>query len=354
MYTAQDISIYVPFYNAGRTIERCIESLLAQTIKPKRLFVIDDGSLEKLPEGIAVEVISHGINKGLAAGRNTALNNCETALIASVDADVIAQPQWLEVLLNTLNDSAAAGVAGRMDEYYQENTGDRWRAVHMAQHWGDEKQENPRFLFGANTLMNVEALRKVGGFDTSCRTNNEDRTVCDALVEHGAKLIYQPKARCLHLRQDETHTILSAYWGWHHAKGVKEGDFDSYKGLLSRIKRVNFGIGEYRAEMDSLAGRSEFIPLDYLLPLVFCCRDLDLYCRRQKIDRFDVSELTSLFVPEGTPIANFIPHSGHRSLKEEFTEYLSEFEQHFETFLRNEYVTGLDLRAWFCDNLINT
>ena len=184
MYTAQDISLFVPFYNAARTIVPCIEALLGQTVKAARLFVIDDGSTQPLPSQLAVEVISHGVNKGLAAGRNTALQACDSSLIASVDADVVADPQWLETLLETLNDSGASGVAGRMDEHYQRNVGDRWRAVLMAQHWGDEKLDNPRFLFGANTLMRVGKLRAVGGFDESCRTNNEDRTVCDAL-SHG-------------------------------------------------------------------------------------------------------------------------------------------------------------------------
>ena len=39
-----DISIYVPVYNGEKTIERCIYSILNQSLKPKNILVVNDYS----------------------------------------------------------------------------------------------------------------------------------------------------------------------------------------------------------------------------------------------------------------------------------------------------------------------
>ena len=41
------ISIIVPVYNAERTVERCIKSLINQTYKDLEILLIDDGSKDK-------------------------------------------------------------------------------------------------------------------------------------------------------------------------------------------------------------------------------------------------------------------------------------------------------------------
>ena len=219
MYNSKQITLYVPCYNANSTIEQCLNSLLEQSIPVHSLFLVNDGSTEKLPV-TSVPIINHPENLGLAAARNTALKACETSLIASVDSDVVVAKDWLEKLLDRMNSGDVVGVAGRMDEYYKKDIGDRWRARHMAQHWGEDALINPSFLFGANTLMKTEVLKSVGGFDTRCRTNNEDRTMCKNIYEKGGALAYEPSAKCFHLRRDTATTILTSYWGWHHAKGL--------------------------------------------------------------------------------------------------------------------------------------
>ena len=39
-----DISIYVPVYNGEKTIEKCVNSILNQTLKPKNILIINDCS----------------------------------------------------------------------------------------------------------------------------------------------------------------------------------------------------------------------------------------------------------------------------------------------------------------------
>ena len=39
-----NISIYVPVYNGEKTIERCINSVLDQSIKPSNILILNDSS----------------------------------------------------------------------------------------------------------------------------------------------------------------------------------------------------------------------------------------------------------------------------------------------------------------------
>ena len=353
MFSPSDITVYVPYFNAARTIARCSDSLKNQSITPFEIIIINDGSEEPLPSSVKIRVINHSGNKGLSAARNTALNACQTRLIASIDADVVAEKDWLENLLKALNETGAAGVGGRMNEHYQNNLGDRWRAVHMAQNWGGKSVKNPRFLFGANTLFKVKDLKNAGGYNENLRTNNEDRTISDSLYKIGKSLFYEASAGCSHLRQDKTETILSAYWGWHHAKGMLEGDFDTVEGILGRIGRVNFGIGNYRYNLDEENKRKDFQLLDLLIPYVFCCRDIILFCKKTDSVLPNLAELAACMGLEGTDfLQSFIPPLNcETSSNSWFDKYLDIYRSQLKEFMTVEKLKALDFEGWLSENI---
>ena len=282
MFSANDITLYVPCYNADATLHMVVDAIYGQSVTPADILLVDDGS--SMPVTLSsVRVIRHESNRGLAATRNTALNACTTSLIASLDADVVPDEKWLENLLTCMNQGGYTGVGGCLDERFQDTPGDRWRAVHMAQHWGEQCVENPRFLFGSNTLFFTEAVRAAGAYDEIYRTNNEDRTLCDRLYKQGLSLCYEPQAHCEHLRRDTCASVLKGFWQWHHAAGLERGDYDSIDGLMRRISDVAFGIFDYRFFNDKHAGNEELLVLDAAIPWVFCCLDLMLYTHRHNL-----------------------------------------------------------------------
>ncbi|MCA1808037.1 MAG: glycosyltransferase family 2 protein [Kiritimatiellia bacterium] len=282
MFKPRDVTLYVPCYNAGGTITKLLQAVADQTVTPKEVVLIDDGSDPPLHLP-GWRVVRHAANYGLAAARNTALSLCRTPLLAALDADVAPAPDWLEILLTALNRSGAAGVGGRLDEHFKVTLGDRWRIAHMTQHWGDRSLRNPRFLYGANTLLRAQVLRDAGGYDPALRTNNEDRVMSETLYAHGASLVYVPGARCRHLRRDDCRTILPGYWRWHYASGLQLGDFDRPAGMVGRISLVNFGISRYRAYLDRREQRPSLLGLDTALPWVFCAMDLWFYAQRHRV-----------------------------------------------------------------------
>lgn len=111
-----EISIVVPVYNVELYLERCIESILAQTFINFKLILVNDGSPDKCPEicdsyrmkDHRVEVI-HRKNGGLSAARNSGIdwvfNNNPTEWITFIDSDDWVHPQYLELLLTAAKSS---------------------------------------------------------------------------------------------------------------------------------------------------------------------------------------------------------------------------------------------------------
>ena len=212
------VTVYIPAYNVAEFLPQAIESLLSQSHAPDEILVIDDGSRDSSAEIAArypqVTLIRYEQNRGLAAARNTAFRSARNELVASLDADCVADPGWLAALAPNLDNPEIAGVGGRLIEGIQLTVADRWRAAHMPQEWGPEPIANPKFLFGCNNIFRKSAVLAAGGYDEAMRTNGEDADLCRKLYEKGWKLFYDPKATAAHLRHDSVGSVLNAYWRW--------------------------------------------------------------------------------------------------------------------------------------------
>ena len=215
-----NVSLYIPCYNAGKYIERCIQSVLAQSYPIQTILVVDDGSTDSTQAIVArfpqVKLIQHSENRGLAAARNTAWQNLVSEYIANLDADCVAESNWLENLMSNIEnaDSKLAGVGGKLVELNQKGVANRWRITHMSQHWGDERIRNPKWVYGSNSVYLRSALVAVNGYRENYRTNYEDLDLSRRLYEKGSTLFYDPAAKVNHLRNDSIQSILYTRWRW--------------------------------------------------------------------------------------------------------------------------------------------
>jgi len=283
----EKITVYIPAYNVAEFLAPCIEGLLAQSLPPDEILVIDDGSRDASAEIAAkyarVTLIRHEGNKGLAAARNTAMRAARNEMVASLDADCIPAPDWLSRLAASLHDSSVVGAGGKLIEGIQKSLADRWRAVHMAQHWGNEGIRNPRFLFGCNNLFRKSAVLAIGAYNESMRTNGEDVDLCQRLREKGWNLSYVPSARVTHLRHDTARSILEAKWRWWrfgvnaYAGGVR---LRSVVGHAIHVHfRYNF-LEPFLADLQ--ARRFNLAAFDFLVLVYFPWRDLRLWREQRK------------------------------------------------------------------------
>ena len=100
------ISIIVPVYKTEEYLEKCVDSILAQTFRDFELLLIDDGSPDNCPalceEAAArdprIRVI-HQKNAGLSAARNTGVEAARGEWIGFVDSDDSIAPEMYETLL---------------------------------------------------------------------------------------------------------------------------------------------------------------------------------------------------------------------------------------------------------------
>jgi len=94
------VSVVIPAYNIGDFIARAIDSVLAQTLKPHEIIVVDDGSTDHTPAqikkyGAQLRYI-HQPNAGPNAARNTGIRSATCEWIAFLDGDDEWLPEYLQ------------------------------------------------------------------------------------------------------------------------------------------------------------------------------------------------------------------------------------------------------------------
>ena len=108
------LSIIVPVYNVEPDLQRCVDSILAQTFTDFELILVDDGSLDNCPaicdEYVKKDsriIVVHNKNIGVSAARNTGLDIARGEYIGFVDSDDFIHPHMYERLFKALSRSKA-------------------------------------------------------------------------------------------------------------------------------------------------------------------------------------------------------------------------------------------------------
>lgn len=108
METKPQISVIVPVYKVEPYLQKCIDSILAQTFRDIEVILVDDGSPDNCPaicdaaaeKDERVRVI-HQKNGGLSAARNAGLDIARGEWIGFVDSDDYIAPEMYQTLYNT-------------------------------------------------------------------------------------------------------------------------------------------------------------------------------------------------------------------------------------------------------------
>ena|GEM_PF-1055711 len=98
-----DVDVIVPVHNGARHISECLASVLSQTLRPRRVVVVDDGSIDETATVVGSlqkdhpSLILHRMkrNAGVSAARNAGIMLSDAPFVAFVDADDIWVPDKL-------------------------------------------------------------------------------------------------------------------------------------------------------------------------------------------------------------------------------------------------------------------
>jgi len=112
-----NISVVIPLYNKAPHITRAMDSVLAQTVQPKEIIVVDDGSTDGSGEVVKNYIDPRIIlvpqeNQGEGAARNRGIVEAKEDLIAFLDADDAWKPKFLEMICHLRENYPNAGAYG--------------------------------------------------------------------------------------------------------------------------------------------------------------------------------------------------------------------------------------------------
>ena len=242
------ISVYVPAYNAEKTIETCINSILNQTIKPNTILIIDDCSTDKTTEilnifGTKIQIIHNKTNLGLSRSMNIAKDYLKTRYIAKIDADVELASNWIEILLKKIEQEKATLIGGKMYEKFTKSPFNHWRSLRLKQNWGEEDISDPKFIFGCNNILDTEKIQKNSRYRDDLeyfKTNGEDIEFSNYLKKTNNKLFYCSNAICFHLQDDNGFSLAQRYWRYmFYGDGLKKRNFiKTIKNIIRQLKRM--------------------------------------------------------------------------------------------------------------------
>lgn len=104
------ISIVVPVYNVEKYLERCIDSILAQTFTDFELLLINDGSkdssgliCDKYAEKDSRIRVFHKENGGVSRARNLGISNARGRWLCFIDSDDWVDKEYLHCFGDVFN-----------------------------------------------------------------------------------------------------------------------------------------------------------------------------------------------------------------------------------------------------------
>ncbi len=176
-----NISVVIPAYNSAKTLATTLNGLQAQTLKPKEIVVVDDGSKDATSE-IAKKFDVHLIrqeNKGAPSTRNAGFAKTTGDFVLYCDADVVLQPTMLECMARALLLHPEAGYA--------------YSDFKFGWHTFDLFDFDPERLLKANYISTMSLLRREAciGFDESLK-RYQDWDLWKRLLAKGVKGIWVP------------------------------------------------------------------------------------------------------------------------------------------------------------------
>jgi glycosyltransferase involved in cell wall biosynthesis len=94
------VSVIIPAYNAARSLAKCIDSVLGQSLRALEVIVVNDGSTDetkRVAEGFADQIVfTEQSNQGQGAARNAGLHLSRGKYVTFLDADDYWLPCFLE------------------------------------------------------------------------------------------------------------------------------------------------------------------------------------------------------------------------------------------------------------------
>ena len=201
------VTVVVPSRDRPLQTRACVESLIALDYPTDGLeiLVVDDASeppLSEALEDLPVRVLRLEENVGQSAARNLASEAARGEVIAFIDNDCLARPDWLRALVPPLCEPGVDVAGGRVLSPPPYGKVAAFEAVRSSLDMGVVGgmvglTEPIAYLPSCNLAADREMLRRLGGFDEEMALGEDaDLVWRTARAGHGVR--YEPAAKIVH------------------------------------------------------------------------------------------------------------------------------------------------------------
>lgn len=231
---SSSVGVIIVNFNTTHLLAQCMKSLQSQTLPPRRVLIVDNGSHHEsrhLLEKIAgsTEIVFTEKNLGFAAANNLGIammEDCEW--VALLNPDAFPSPQWLTELVYASHRHPdftffASRLVQAQNTKLLDGAGDQYHISGMARRHLNGRPVSSddnyvREVFGpcaAAALYRRDAFLNVGGFDESYFCYFEDVDLSFRLRLAGHRCLYVPGAVVSHLGSASTgqHSEFATYHG---------------------------------------------------------------------------------------------------------------------------------------------
>src|SRR5256714_4579870 len=197
------LTVITPAYNEAEFVGDTIRSLLAQTVPPGQIILVDDGSTDgtgDVGRRAGIPVIRPPHNTGSKAGAQTfALPWVRTRLVMAIDADTTLEPTAVERLMQPFAQRGVGAACGFVLPRRIESLWERGRFIEYLFAFTFYKQvqdyyHRPMISSGCFSMYRTDLMRRHGGWPG--RTLAEDMDLTWTFHQAGVGVRFEPEAVC--------------------------------------------------------------------------------------------------------------------------------------------------------------
>lgn len=173
------VTVIVPAFNAGRTIDETLRSVREQTHRNLEILVVDDGSTDDTASKVQAHArvdtrvrLIQQANEGVASARNRAFAQAKADFIAPIDADDLWLPTKVEKQLDVM---LSRGPRCGLVYTWQASIDEQGIVISTGRRQDAEGDVLQGMLFenilgsASSALMRKQAMIEAGGYDASLR-----------------------------------------------------------------------------------------------------------------------------------------------------------------------------------------
>jgi len=209
------ISVIIPSFNSGWTIEHTFRALDTQTRKDliAEIIIVDsstDKETKKILSGYEsgkIRVVNAGVRIMPAIGRNIGATYASGEILAFIDADAYPAHDWLEHIVIAREEGRMVGGGSISLSDLQKN-----KPIALAQYYLQFNEYKPvgsdrikKFVVGCNMFCDKELFRKTGGFP-EIRAGEE--VMFGLKISKVAELWFIPEAKVYHIFRESWKEFL--------------------------------------------------------------------------------------------------------------------------------------------------